>query len=93
MVPDSAHVAELLHRHALVLRRTCAALRDIRDAPIARSARDRLPVTRTAIMAASGTAVEPSYIDALATSMPVSWQIMVWNSKIVVSVPCEISAW
>ena len=52
-----------------------------------------LPVTRAAIMAASGTAVEPSYIEALATSMPVSWQIMVWNSKMVVSVPCEISAW
>ena len=50
-------------------------------------------MARTAIMAASGTAVEPSYIDALATSMPVSWQIIVWNSKIVVSVPCEISAW
>ena len=31
-------------------------------------------------------------MDALATSMPVSWQIIVWNSKIVVSVPCEISA-
>jgi hypothetical protein len=43
------------------------------------------------ISAASGTAVDPSYIDALATSMPVSWQIIVWNSKIVVSVPCEIS--
>ena len=46
-----------------------------------------------AIMAASGTAVEPSYIEAFATSMPVNWQIIVWNSKIVVSVPCEISAW
>ena len=44
-------------------------------------------------MAASGTAVEPSYMDALATSMPVSWQIIVWNSKTWVSVPCEISAW
>ena len=44
-------------------------------------------------MAASGTAVEPSYMEALATSMPVSWQIIVWNSKIVVSMPCEISAW
>ena len=32
-------------------------------------------------------------MEALATSMPVSWQIMVWNSKMVVSVPCEISAW
>jgi len=52
-----------------------------------------LPVARAAIMAASGTAVEPSYMEALATSMPVSWQIMVWNSKIVVRVPCEISAW
>ena len=51
------------------------------------------PVIRMAIMAASGTAVDPSYIDALATSMPVNWQIMVWNSKIAVSVPCEISAW
>ena len=51
------------------------------------------PVIRMAIMAASGTAVDPSYIDALATSMPVNWQIMVWNSKIEVSVPCEISAW
>ena len=50
-------------------------------------------MARTAIMAASGTAVEPSYIDALATSMPVSWHIMVWNSKMAVSVPCEISAW
>ncbi len=32
-------------------------------------------------------------MEALATSMPVSWQIMVWNSKMVVRVPCEISAW
>ncbi len=52
-----------------------------------------LPVERTAIKTASGTAVEPSYMEALATSMPVSWQIMVWNSKMAVSVPCEISAW
>ena len=36
-----------------------------------------LPVTRTAIIAASGTAVEPSYIDAFATSMPVNWHTMV----------------
>ena len=34
------------------------------------------PVSRTDIIAASGTAVEPSYIDAFATSMPVSSQIM-----------------
>ncbi len=45
-----------------------------------------------AISAASGTAVEPSYIEALATSMPVNWLTMVWNSKIVVSVPWAISA-
>ena len=51
------------------------------------------PVIPRAICAASGTAVEPSYIEAFATSMPVSWQIMVWNSKIVASVPWEISAW
>ena len=35
------------------------------------------PVTRMAIITASGTAVEPSYMEALATSMPVSSQIMV----------------
>ena len=35
-----------------------------------------LPVTRTAIIAASGTAEDPSYIDAFATSMPVNWHIM-----------------
>jgi len=48
------------------------------------------PVTRTAIMMASAAAVEPSYIDALATSMPVSSQIILWNSKIACNVPCEI---
>ena len=45
------------------------------------------------IIAASGTAVDPSYIDAFATSMPVSWQIIVWNSKKACSDPCEASAW
>ena len=50
------------------------------------------PVTRIAISAASGTDVEPSYIDAFATSIPVNWQIIVWNSKMVVNVPCAISA-
>ena len=54
---------------------------------------DRRPVRRTAIMTASAAAVEPSYIEALATSMPVSSQIMVWNSKMDCRVPCEISAW
>ena len=59
----------------------------------ARDHHRRRPVTRTAIITASAAAVEPSYIEALATSMPVSSQIMVWNSKIACSVPCEISAW
>ena len=35
------------------------------------------PVTREAIITASGTPVEPSYMPAFATSMPVSSQIMV----------------
>ena len=39
----------------------------------------------------SAIAVEPSYIDAFATSIPVSWQISVWNSKMYCSVPCDIS--
>ena len=51
------------------------------------------PVTRTAIITASAAPVEPSYMLALATSMPVSSAIMVWNSKIACSVPCVISAW
>ena len=50
------------------------------------------PVIRQAIMTDSGMAVEPSYMEAFATSMPVSSQIMVWNSKMACSVPCEISA-
>ena len=49
------------------------------------------PVTRTAIIRASAAPVEPSYMEALATSMPVSSQIIVWNSKIACSVPCAIS--
>ena len=92
MVPASGVVAEFLHRHALVLRVGPQHLAVFRMHRAGASTRP-LPVARAAIMAASGTAVEPSYIEALATSMPVSWQIMVWNSKIAVSVPCEISAW
>ena len=38
---------------------------------------ERRPVRRTAIITASAAAVEPSYMEALATSMPVSSQIMV----------------
>jgi len=37
-------------------------------------------VMSQAMMAASASAVAPSYMEALATSMPVSWQISVWNS-------------
>ena len=36
-------------------------------------------------------AVEPSYIEALATSMPVSIATWVWNSNRYCSVPCAIS--
>ena len=38
-------------------------------------------------IAASANAVPPSYIDELAISMPVSSQIIVWNSKIACSSP------
>jgi hypothetical protein len=41
---------------------------------------------------ASAAPVEPSYMLALATSMPVSSAIMVWNSKMACSVPWLISA-
>jgi hypothetical protein len=51
------------------------------------------PVTRTAIMRASAAPVDPSYMLALATSMPVSSAIMVWNSKMAWRVPWVISAW
>jgi hypothetical protein len=50
-------------------------------------------VTRQAITAASAQAVEPSYMEALATSMPVSAATWVWNSNMVCSVPCAISGW
>ena len=53
------------------------APRDIPDEPSARSALCRGCVMRTAIMAASGTAEEPSYMEAFATSMPVNWHTMV----------------
>jgi hypothetical protein len=50
-------------------------------------------VTRQAITAASAQAVEPSYMEALATSMPVSAHTWDWNSNIACSVPCAISGW
>ena len=50
-------------------------------------------LTRAAIRMASVKAVLPSYIDAFDTSMPVSWHMRVWNSKIACSVPWVISAW
>ena len=37
--------------------------------------------------------VDPSYMEAFATSIPVSWQTSVWNSNMYCSVPCEISGW
>ena len=48
-------------------------------------------VMRLAISTASEAPVEPSYIEALATSMPVSMVTWVWNSKRYCSVPCAIS--
>ena len=50
-------------------------------------------VMRTAMDTDSAAPVEPSYMEALAISMPVSSQIMVWNSKMACSVPWVISAW
>ena len=44
-------------------------------------------VTRRAIITASAHDVEPSYIDALATSMPVINATWVWNSNRYCSVP------
>ena len=43
--------------------------------------------------AASTNAVAPSYMLALATSMPVSSQIIVWNSNMACSVPWLTSGW
>ena len=40
----------------------------------------------------SAAAEAPSYTEALAASMPVSSQIMVWNSKMDCSTPWLISA-
>jgi hypothetical protein len=50
-------------------------------------------VARAAIITASAQAVEPSYIEALATGRPVSAATWVWNSKSVCSVPWAISGW
>ncbi len=50
-------------------------------------------VTRCAISTASPVAVEPSYMEALATSIPVRFATCVWNSKRYCSVPCAISGW
>jgi hypothetical protein len=49
--------------------------------------------SRQAIIAASAVAVLPSYIDALARSVPMSCATSVWNSKIACSVPWAISGW
>ena len=51
----------------------------------------RRPVAPTARWAASAQAVAPSYIDAFATSMPVSSQIIDWYSKMTWSVPWDTS--
>ena len=48
---------------------------------------------RWAMSVASPQPVEPSYMEALATSMPVRFATCVWNSKSICNVPCEISGW
>jgi hypothetical protein len=48
-------------------------------------------VIRRAIATASTVAVDPSYIEALATSIAVKAATWVWNSKMVCNVPCAIS--
>ncbi len=48
---------------------------------------------RQAIRQASARALAPSYMPALATSMPVSSQIRDCSSNIVCSVPWLISGW
>ena len=52
----------------------------------------RRRVIRIAISAASAAAEAPSYMEALATSTPVSEAIMVCHSKIACRVPWLISA-
>ena len=52
-----------------------------------------LRVMRRAIPIASQQAVEPSYIEALATSQPSSRATWVWNSNSTCSVPWAISGW
>ena len=51
------------------------------------------PVWLRAMKHASAATVQPSYPDALETSMPVSSQIAVWYSKIAWSTPWLISGW
>src|SRR3989337_2630885 len=51
------------------------------------------PVTEQAIRQASARALAPSYMPALATSMPVSSHTSDWNSKAAWSVPWLVSGW
>ena len=53
----------------------------------------RFFVSRSAIRTASTRAEAPSYIEAFATSRPVSRAMCDWNSQIAVRVPCETSGW
>ena len=60
--------------------------------PAARTTSPRRVCT-PAMNAASASAVAPSYREALLTSMPVSSQMTVWNSKMDWSVPWLRSGW
>ncbi len=56
-------------------------------------ATSRRRVCAPARMEASDSAVPPSYREALLTSMPVSSQMAVWNSKMLCSTPWLRSGW
>ena len=66
--------------------------RHIADEVHPRSPRD-CAASGGAISIASPQAVEPSYIEAFATSMPVRPATWVWNSNRTCSVPWAISGW
>ena len=84
------------HRHDFVARHLGERLDHIGDSadaePPESTALRRL-VMRCAISTASPVPVEPSYMEAFATSMPVSAATWVWNSNRYCSVPCAISGW
>ena len=55
--------------------------------------RVRLRLMRNPMSRASASAVAPSYMEALTTSMPSSRAVRVWYSKMPCRVPWLISGW